>query len=376
MDFRLTDEQEQMQETARDLFESEDVLGLARRQLDDDDVVEETWDLLTGVDYPALTVPVEYGGLGDGMVNLAVLLEAAGRHALPAPYPETAAFAVPLVAELGTDAQRERLLPQIADGELTFSPALYDDRNEPLPRAVQLAAEPTDEGYVLDGTKTLVPYGGLVDRVVVAARTRQGTGYGGITLFVVDPSVATDVTRLDGLDRTRPPFELAFDGVTVPEDARIGPLHGGGDAPRRALDRFRVGICAMLVGAADRAVDLSVEYGNERTQFGHPIGQFQAVKHRIAEMWIDMQAGRSLVYYAAWALETDDHDAERAVSAAKAYCADNYSDLFGDDIRNHGGMGFTWDHDGHIYLKQAKAWEQYLGDATDHYDRVADIRGV
>lgn len=376
MDFTLTPEQEQMQESARDLFTSEDVLGLARRQLDGDDALGEVWDLLAGVDYPALTVPTEYGGLGDGTLNLALLLEEAGRVALPAPLPETAAVAVPLIEELGTGSQRDRLLPAVADGDLTCTVALHDDRTEPLPGTIRMDAEPTDDGFLLDGTKTLVPYGGLVDRVVLAARTGDAADYGGITLFVVDPERATAVDRLHSLDGTRPNFRLCFDQVAVPADARLGPLDGGGEPLRRAVDRYTVGICAMLVGAADAAVDRSVEYGNERTQFGQPIGGYQAVKHRIVDMWIDMQAGRSLVYYAAWALANDADDARRAVAMAAAHCADNVPDVFADDIRNHGGTGFTWDYDGHVFLKQAAAWRGFLGPAAEAYDRVADRRGI
>lgn len=375
MDFSLNDEQQQMQETARDFFDDNEVIQLARRQMDGEDVVDDVWADLTEMDYPALTVPLDYDGLGDGMLYLALLLEEAGRHAMPGPFPETAAFAVPLIDEVGSESQKDRWLPRVADGDLTFSFALHADPGKQIPEAIGLDVERTDEGYVLDGSVSLVPYGGLVDRVVVAARTQQGRGYEGVSLFVVDPA-EVDAERERGLDRTRPPFELSFEGHAVPEERLLGQQNGAGEALRRAVDRYTVATCAMLVGAADRAVDMSVEHGNEREQFGQPVGRFQGVKHRIADMWMDVQGGRSLTYYAAWTLANEESDAARAVSTAASFVTENCARIFGDDIQNHGGMGFTWDHDAHIYLKQAKAWESFLGTPRDHRERAADLRGI
>jgi len=374
MDARLTEEQQQIQETARDFLEANDGIDFARRKMEgDDDVVDEVWSEISDLDYTAITIPLEYNGLGEGMVYLSALLEELGRYAMPGPFPETMAFCVPLIDELGSEEQKEEVFTAIADDERMLSFALYDDRNEEVPETIQLSADRVDDGYQLSGTKTLVPYGGEVDQLLVAARTQDATEWGGISLFLVDADDA-DTTRLESLDRTRPMYDVELDGVVVDEDALLGPRHGGGDALSRAIDRFNVAICAMMVGAADRAVELSTEHGTERHQYGQPIGRFQAVKHRIAEMWMDKEHSRSLTYYAAWAIDADEPDAARAVSTAKAYAGENLHRVFGDDIWNHGGMGFTWDHDGHIYMKQAKAWQNFLGSPEYHLDRVADIR--
>jgi alkylation response protein AidB-like acyl-CoA dehydrogenase len=303
---------------------------------------------------------------------LSLFFEEAGRVALPGPMPETFAFTTPLIAELGTEEQKERYLSAIADGELRASVALYDDSTETLPEAIQLDATQLEDGYRLNGTKTLVPNVDAVDRVVVAARTQETTGYDGITLFFIDPDLAK-VEQLDTLDKTRPLYELTFDDVKV-TDARLGPANAGGSALQRGLDRLNVALCAMLVGGADEAVSRSVEYGKTREQFGQPIGKFQAVKHRIADMWVDMEAARSLTYYAAWTLANDENDAPRAVSAATSYCTEKCSRLFEDDIFNHGATGYTWDHDGHIFLKQSKTCENLLMTPTEHRERIADIR--
>lgn len=379
MDFSLTEEQAQMQETATDFLESHGGIELARTVMDGDPTearaaIAELWAELSDMDYTALTVPLEQGGLGDGMVTVAVLLEALGRYAMPGPYPETIAFGVPLIDELGTPTQKDTLLPTIAAGDYALSYALYENTDESLPHGITLGAEPTSEGFVLSGTKTLVPYADIVDGLIVATRTQHAPSYAGISLFIVDPDDST-VRQLHGLDRTRPVFEVTLDEVTVEETALLGPLHGGGDALQRAIDRYIVAACMMQVGAAARAVDLSVEHGNERTQYGNPVGMYQAVKHRTVDMWMDVEQARGLAYYAAWAIETDAPDAPHAVSAAKAFCGDRCRRIFTDDIKNHGGLGFTWDHDTHIYLKQAKAWETLFGDVNDHLDRVATARG-
>jgi alkylation response protein AidB-like acyl-CoA dehydrogenase len=375
VDFSLNDEQEQMQDAASDLLESIGTVELARRRMAGDTAaVDELWEHLAEADYTALTVPLEYGGLGDGMLYLSVLLEVAGRYAMPGPYPETMAVAVPLLSELGTEAQCERYLPPVADGAARLSFALYDPDRDTFPDCVQLEATATAEGYRLDGAQTYVPYGDEVDHVVVAARTDPGTSLDGVSLFVVD-AADLEVTPLDSLDRSRPLARVDFDDVRIAEGDLLGEEGEGGEPLVRALDRYAVATSAMLVGAADRAVDLSVEHGNEREQFGHPVGRYQAVKHRTVDMWMTMQASRSLLYYAAWALDSDAADAPRAVSSIKAFCSEHAATLFRDDIQNHGGMGYTWDHDGHVYLKQAKAWEQFPRSADYHWDRIADSRG-
>ena len=374
MDARLTEEQQHIQETARDFVESNGGIELARRHINGEyDVAEELWDDLAELDYTAITVPFDYDGFGEGMVYLTALLEALGRYAMPGPLAETAAIAVPLIAELGTETQKNQYLPTIAAGDYKFSIALHDDRNKSLPRAIQMGAEQVEDGYSLTGTKTLVPYGGQVDWVVLAARTHEANDFQGISLFIVDPTEA-EITELDSLDGTRPMYSLTFDDVVLDTDAMLGPYHGAGDALARGIDQYSIAASAMLVGAADRAIGLSSEYGNERTQYGQPIGHFQAVKHRTVDMWVDKEHARSMTYYAAWALENDEADAIQAVTMANAYAGETLHDVFAADIKNHGGQGFTWDHDSHIYLKQAKAWKNFLGSVDRSYQRLADSR--
>jgi acyl-CoA dehydrogenase len=378
MDPTLTGEQQRMRDALRDFLEAEGGLDLARSVMDGDhptkhSVIEDLWADLAEMDVTALAVPAAYGGLGEDIRFLVPILEIAGRVAMPGPYPETMAFAIPLLQELGTAQQRERHLETIASGERTMSFAIYDDASESVPACVDHTAEPTPDGFRLTGRKLLVPYGAMVDTVVVAARTREGTGFQGISLFIV-PTEGLDATRTRSLDKTRPMYELDLDGETVPESAVLGSPHCGGDALARAIDEYSIATAAMLVGGADYVTDSSIDYATEREQYGNPIGMYQAVKHRIAEMWMDTEQGRSLVYYAAWAHATDAPDARRAVSAASAFTTHYAERITGDNVLNHGGIGFTWDHDAHIHLKQAKGWKNFLGSPEWHLDRVADMR--
>lgn len=380
MDPTLSDEQVRARDTLQEYLEAEGGPELARQVMDGDEgvaqaVIEDLWAGLTEMDFTALPIAPANGGLGGDLVYLSAVLEIAGQVAMPGPYPETMAFAVPVLEHHRREDQERARLSAIASGDLTYSFALHDDATESVPEGIDLVAQPADGGYRLTGEKTLVPYGGLVDRLIVAVRDgEEEAGYEGISLVDV-PVTAAEVTRADSLDRTRPMYRVGFDDVTVPANSVIATGGTAGAALRGAIDRYNVGISAMLVGGAQFGVDRSVEYATERKQFGNPIGMYQAVKHRIAEMWMDAQLGRSLVYYAAWAVSEDNPDAPRAVSAAKAFCSDHCRRIFGDDIRNHGGVGFTWDDDGHLFLKQATAWSNFLGSPTDHRRRVADERG-
>jgi alkylation response protein AidB-like acyl-CoA dehydrogenase len=361
MDATLTDEQEQIQDTTIDFLESTGGINLARRRMaGETGIVAELWDELARLDYPAMMVPTEYGGLGEDQTYATAVLEAMGRYAMPGPFPETAVLAVSLLRDLGTAAQLRRYFPPVADGDLRFSVAIYD-ANEPIPRTIRMEGRSDDGDLHLSGEKLAVPYAAAVDRILVAVRSPQSSGYDGISICVVDPSAdGVIVTECRSLDRTRPVSTLTFDDVVIADSAVLGARWDAGDALKRAVDRFSVGICGMLIGGGREAVDRSTEHATKREQYGHPIGRFQAVKHRIVDMHVDVEAARSLTYYAAWALATDDPDARRAVAATKTYAADRLHRVFGDDIWNHGGLGFTWDHDAHIFLKQAKAWRNFL----------------
>lgn len=375
MDVTLTREQQQAKDSVRGFLDNIGGVELARRMVAGEDmVVDEVWESLREMDYPALGVPEEYGGLATSMVYRSVVLEEFGRVVLPGPFPETVVFGAPVIEALGSEAQKERYLSAIASGSERMTIGLYDAREDRVTDGIQMSVESVENGFVLSGEKTHVPYAGMVDSIMVVVRSENTTGFEGLSVVMVDPG-EVEINRVDSLDKTRPLFEVVFDEVHVDDDAVIGSVGGAGEVVRRCLEQYRIGITAMLVGGGDRVVELSAEYGSEREQYGHPIGRFQAVKHRISDMWMDVERARSLVYYAAWAIDVDDPDTARAVSAAKAFTSDSFPGVFGAGIKNHGGLGFTADHDGHIYLKQAVAWQSYLGTPAVHRERIAEARG-
>jgi len=364
-----------MKTAVAERIEAEGGMSLGRRLIDGQDgVVDDVWSSLADGDFPAVTISAAYGGLDDTQVSFGAVVECLGRYAVPAPYAETVAFVAPLVERLGSEAQCERFLGGIAEDGMRASFALHDDPAAELPESIRLEGVRDGDAVVLNGTKPLVPYGGSVDEVIVAARMKAAAEWNDIALLLVD-ATAVDTTRLDSLDGTRPMYRLSFDDVSVPPKRQLGSPANNGTALRAAIDRYRLAGCFELVGAAERAVDRSVEQGTERRQYGYPVGMYQAVKHRIAEMYRDVKQARQLSYYAAWALDQNDPDAKRAVSAATAFVTARCRRVFEDDIKNHGGWGFTWDDHGHVYLKRAKAWEVFAGSIETHRDRVAAERG-
>lgn len=374
MHFTPSTEKAQIQTALRDVLESAGGMDLARRFMDGDrTVIDELWTELAAMDYTAITVPEAHGGFGEDIEYLTFILEELGRFAVPGPYIETLAFCVPLLRQAAATEQTRSALERIAAGDIRMSFALYEDYEQSLPDTIQLEATESAGGYELDGTKVLVPYAASVQTLLVGARRPDHDG--ALEFFLVDVA-DVEVRRLDSLDKTRPMYEVTLSDVVVPEENRVGGPDDGAALLSSASARYNTAACAMLVGAAERTVELSVEYGKTREQFGQPIGQFQGVKHRIADMWMDMEQCRSLVYRAAWELATDSDTADVAVSTAKAHCIDRCVEVFGADIQNHGGTGFTWEHDAHIYLKQARAWEHFLGSPAEHRDRVADLKEI
>jgi alkylation response protein AidB-like acyl-CoA dehydrogenase len=367
----LTEEQKQIRQTTEELLESKGGVELARKQMRSGEVVDDLWDELTKLDYPAIMIPQEYGGLGEGMSYAITALESMGYYAMPGPFPETAVMCVSLLCNLGSPEQKRSYLRPVVSGDSRFSFAI-SDQNESIPRAIQMEGrvQPTGE-ITLSGKKRVVTHAEDVDRIFVASRTGAGTGLDGISICIVDPSdTSVSLTQRQALDRTRPLYTMQIDDLTVKSENVLGPPHQAGDALRQAIDRFTVAICAMLVGGGRAAVERSTTHSQNREQYGHPIGRFQAVKHRIVNMFVDVRAAQSLTYHAALAIENQTEDAPQTVAACKAYTADRLHRVFGDDIWNHGGLGFTWDHDSHIFLKQAKSWRNFLGSPESSRERL------
>jgi alkylation response protein AidB-like acyl-CoA dehydrogenase len=325
--------------------------------------------------WPALTVPEACGGLGLGAVELVALLEPMGEALLCSPFFATVCLAAEAVLAAGSDAQQARWLGPLAEGQAraalaTSEPGLAFD-------AVALEARRGGDAYRLDGTKRYVVDGHAADWLVVSARAPGTAGDDGVSLFVV-PGDAAGLARraLPTMDQTRRQAELRFDGVVVAAEQRLGD-EGAGAAPlRAALDRGAIALAAECVGGAQRCLDLAVAYAKEREQFGRPIGSFQAIKHKCADMMVRVETARSAAYYAACVAAEGEGELPVAASLAKAYCGEAYYHCAAETIQIFGGVGFTWEYDPHLYFKRARASEALLGTPGWHRERVARHLGL
>jgi alkylation response protein AidB-like acyl-CoA dehydrogenase len=371
VDFAFSEEQEMLRASARDFLAKQCPPAKVRQLMESDDAYDpELWRRIAEMGWTGLGIPEQYGGVG-GFLDLVVVMEEAGRALLPGPFYSTMGLAVPALIEAGSEAQKKAVLGAIASGEARATAAITEPSGRWDAEGIGLEARPSGEGWTLNGVKLFVPDAAVADHMVVAARTR-GSGEAGVTLFLVSgrPKGMT-VTGMKTLDMTRRWYEVKFDGVQLGADAVMGSPGEGWTALKRALEWSAAALSAEMVGGSQHVLDASVEYAKTRQQFGKPIGIYQAVSHKLADMLMETESARSATYYAAWAVDADAPDRSLAVSMAKAYTSDAFRRASGNGIQVHGGIGFTWEHDMHLYFKRAKASEVTLGDATYHRELVA-----
>jgi alkylation response protein AidB-like acyl-CoA dehydrogenase len=280
-----------------------------------------------------------------------------------------------LVLAAGTEEQKQSILPTVAAGEVRLAVAHLEPAGSWDASGIEMTATREGEELVLDGTKAFVIDGHTAHTLIVVARTDPtSSGSDGISLIVV-PSDApgVDRRRIETMDQTRKLAEITFAGTRVPMTAVVGSIGSGWDALERTLTRAVVALAFEQVGGAQRCLDMSVDYAKARVQFGRPIGSFQAVKHKCADMLVEIEAAKSAAYYAGWAVTVDDADLGVAASLAKSYCSEAYSHAAGESIQVHGGIGFTWEHDAHLYFKRSKTDELLFGTPSSHRKKLADI---
>jgi len=376
MDIGFTEEQELLRDTARKFLDGECPTTFVRQMMATEAAVTgEFWQKLAEQGWLGIIYAEEDGGSGLGLVDLVVLMEEVGRAVMPGPYPATVLLGGAAIAAAGSPAARQEWLTKIAAGEAKATLALTEPNARWDAAGITLSASETRGGFTLSGTKLFVPDAHQADVLVVAARSRDGsTMEDGISLFLVPkgtPGVA--VRLLPSVDETRKLCEVRLDNVSLPAAALLGELHNGWPVLSRVVDRAAVALSAEICGAAQRVLDMTVEYAKLRTAFGKPIGSYQGVKHKCADMLIEIENAKSLTYYAAWAVDEAEPDAAMAVSMAKAAASDAGRKVCAAGIQLHGGIGMTWEHDLQLYLKRAKASEIALGDATWHRERVARL---
>ncbi|MET7680492.1 acyl-CoA dehydrogenase family protein [Streptomyces sp. NPDC005423] len=365
MNFELSDEQGMVRAASRDLLTDRSPMERVRAGLEEADADPRLWASAAELGWPGLALPEEYGGSGQGLVELALVAEEAGRALGRVPFLPTALVGRALAAA-GPTPLAARVLPELAAGTSWATWAFAEPRAPWTPDGVRAEVRCEEGEFVLDGVKTAVQDAGGAGRLLVTAR------HDGVPAsFLVDrdaPGVA--VRRQRGLDPTRAFYEVRFEAVRVPSGSR---LHGGPGAVRRLLDDAAVLVCADSLGAMERMLELTVEHVGTRVQFGRPIGTFQAVKHACADMAMLVHGARAATYHAAMAADAGTPDAARSACSAAAYTAHATGEVAARALQLHGGIGFTWEHDLHLYLRRAKADSVLYGDADVHRDRLCTL---
>jgi alkylation response protein AidB-like acyl-CoA dehydrogenase len=376
VNFAFSEEQDQLRDAVRRFLDSKSPSSEVRRLMETSEGYDPAvWSQMANeLGLQSIHIPEEYGGQGFTFVELAIVLEEMGRVLLCAPYFSSIVLAADAIMNAGTDAEKKDLLPGIASGETIATLAFTEPNGRWDASGIEMVAEGSGESYTLSGTKMFVIDGHIANLLVVAARTEGTSGEDGISLFAVDGD-ASGITRtqLSTMDQTRKQAKLEFDGVSA---RPIGTPASAWPAFSKTLDQAAVGLANEMVGGAQKVLEMSVEYAKVRVQFGRPIGSFQAIKHKCADMLLEVESGKSAAYYAAWAAAEDNDELPVAASLAKAYCSDAYFHAAAENIQIHGGIGFTWEHDAHLYFKRAKSSEILLGDATYHRELLAQRIGI
>ena len=379
MEFAFSQDQDELRRAARRFLEVASSEKRVRAAMETEQGYDSaTWQQLSEeLAWTALTIPEEYGGLGMSYLDLHPLMEEMGRALLCSPFFSTICLGANALLLGGNGVQKERHLPGIAAGETTATLA-YAEKNGQLDAAgIEATCSRTAAGYILRGTKSYVLDGHTADLLIVAARTENSEGAEGVSLFLV-PGDADGVKQawLPTMDQTRRLASVELNDVVVPADALVGEEGRGWALCERTLDLARIALAAEQVGAAEMCLDMSVEYAKVRKQFGRPIGSFQAIKHKCADMLMMIESARSAAFYASALAGQGERDLEEAASSAKAFCSDAFFHCAAENIQIHGGIGFTWEHAAHMYFKRAKAAEVLFGAPSFHRERVAKRMGL
>jgi len=376
MDFGFSQEQDLLRSTARKFLENECTSTFVRARMEEPaGVTDDFWMKLAEQGWLGLIYPEEYGGSDLGFVDLTVLMEEMGRCVMPGPFFSTVLLGGLAILEAGSPEQKKEWLPKIAAGQAKATLALTEPNARWDAAGVTVTAKEGKGGFVLNGTKLFVPDAHLADVSVVVARTAEGKSpEDGVSLFLVPKGTkGVEVKLLPTMDQTRKLCEVTLRDTVVPAGALLGTRGGAWPTLARVLQRATVALCAEMCGGAQKVLDMTTEYAKIRVAFGKPIGTYQGVKHKAADMLVDVENAKSLTYYAAWAADENSPETALAISMAKAYASDAYRKVSATGIQLHGGIGFTWEHDLHLYFKRAKASEFTFGDATYHRERVAQL---
>ena len=380
MRFAFSEEQEELRRSVRRVLDAAGGIAAARRVADaaahgsgHDATLWRT--LARELGLAGLAVPERLDGAGLGWVEVIGVMEELGRSLAPVPFLSSSVLATATLLACGTDEQQQAILPPLARGDVTATLAWLEVGGDPDPAAITTTARPAPDDHVLlDGKKRFVLDGHSAELLLVVARAPGTTGADGLAVYEV-PAGASGVRRhrLPTMDATRALAEVVLSDVRVPAASRLGASPSAGwPAIARAIARAQVALAAEQVGGAQRCLELGVEYAKVRHQFGRPIGSFQAIQHNLAELFVAVESARSAAYYAGWAADhASDDEADETAACAAAFCADAFFHCAAETIQVHGGIGFTWEHDAHLFFKRARAGRTLLGTPAAHREQIA-----
>ena len=378
MQFAFTEEQTLIRDTARGFFDEHGLSAKVRAALALPGGYDAgLWTELVEMGWTGIAVPEAFGGSGLTWVELCLLQAEQGRRLVPSPFFATAGLAAPLLQQVASPAQQAEWLPRLVDGSARFGCALTGERGLPGAAGVAVELREGPAGLQLHGVADFVIHGDTADTLLVAARAPGSAGDAGLSLVVVPTaSAGITVTPRVMLDLTRPMSRIAFAGVAVGAEQVLGERGNAAGGFATALQLARIALAAECVGGAGYALEMTTEYAKQRVQFGRPIGSFQAVKHRLADMMVLVEAATSAAWYAACVASESPGELPEAAAVAKSQCADAFFNCAANGIQLHGGIGYTWDHDAHLYFKRARAASTLLGSPAWQREQLAQLMGL
>ncbi len=371
MNFAFSEEQEELRKMVRQFLEQKSAESAVREQMETEKGFDAAvWSQMAEqLGLQSLIVPEEFGGQGFSWVELGVVLEEMGRALLCAPFFSTVVLATNVLLQSGDEAAKKAYLPGIASGETIATLATTEPSGKWDASGITVEAKGSGSDFTISGTKMFVIDGHVANLIIVAAKTGKG-----ISLFAVDGN-AQGLTRtaLSTMDQTRKQAKLEFNNTPA---KLIGTEGKGWDVLNTVFDLAAIGLAAEQVGGAQKVLEMAVEYAKVRVQFGRPIGSFQAIKHKCADMLLEVESAKSAAYYGMWCASEMNEELPSVASLAKAYCSEAYFHAAAENIQIHGGIGFTWEHPAHLYFKRAKSSELLFGDPTYHRELLAQRIGI
>jgi len=371
MNFAFTEEQEELRKTVRQFLDAKSSEAAVREQMETEAGFDAAvWSQMAEqMGLQGLAIPEEFGGSGYSYVELGIVLEEMGRALLCAPFFSSVVLAANTLIQSGDDAAKAAHLPGIASGETIATLAFTEPSGKWDESGITMEASGAGDSWTLNGTKMFVLDGHTANLIIVAARTGKG-----VSLFTVAGDAAgLTRTALSTMDQTRKQAKLEFSNTPA---TLLGEEGNGWNVLGTVLDLAAVGLAAEQVGGAQKVLEMAVDYAKVRVQFGRPIGSFQAIKHKCADMLLEVESAKSAAYYGMWCAAEMNDELPSVASLAKAYCSEAYFHATAENIQIHGGIGFTWEHPAHLYFKRAKSSELLFGDPTYHRELLAQRIGI